>query len=58
MYCNHSLIVPQCAAQSVGAANNLFSNLIKTLLAVQCSLSPAEMWPKDYGRVAKEHGSV
>lgn len=50
--------MPHCAAQSVGTANQLFSNLIQTLLAVQCSLSPSDMWPKDYGKVAKKHGSV
>lgn len=50
-YCNQSLLSPQCAAQSVGAANQLFVSLIQTLLAAQCSLSPPEMWPRDYGKV-------
>ncbi|XP_055296035.1 glucose dehydrogenase [FAD, quinone]-like isoform X2 [Sitodiplosis mosellana] len=42
----------QCSAQSVGPANHLVTTLIQTLLAVQCSISPPEMWPKDYGETA------
>lgn len=57
MLCNQSVIPSQCAAQSVGPANQLFTNLVQTLLAVQCSISPPEMWPKDYGPVALKHGS-
>lgn len=44
--------------QSVGAANQLFSNLVQTILAVQLSLSPPEMWPLDYGEVAKQYGTI
>jgi len=46
----------QCAANSVGAANTLFGLLMQTLIAAQCSLSPAERWPKDYGKTALEEG--
>lgn len=53
---NQSLISSQCTAQSVGAANQLFLNLLQTLLTVQCSISPPQMWPKDYGEIALEHG--
>lgn len=56
MYCNQSFIPPQCARQSVGTANQLFTNLIQTLLAVQCTISPPEMWPKDIGKLALEKG--
>ncbi|XP_055309378.1 glucose dehydrogenase [FAD, quinone]-like [Sitodiplosis mosellana] len=42
-------LAPQCAAQSVGAANQLFGLLIQTLLAAQCSISPPDFWPEDYG---------
>lgn len=47
MVCNRSLIPSYCATQSMGAANQLFANLIQTLLTVQCSISPPEMWPCD-----------
>lgn len=56
MYCNQSLIPPQSARQSVGKANQLFANLIQTLLAVQCSISPPELWPNDIGKFALEKG--
>ncbi|XP_031636392.1 glucose dehydrogenase [FAD, quinone]-like [Contarinia nasturtii] len=39
----------QCAAQSVGAVNQLFGLLIQSILAAQCSISPPEFWPEDYG---------
>lgn len=39
----------QCAAQSVGAANQLFGLLIQTLLAAQCSISSPSLWPEDFG---------
>ncbi|XP_037037098.1 glucose dehydrogenase [FAD, quinone] isoform X3 [Bradysia coprophila] len=49
-------LTSQCAAQSVGPANQLFGLLIQTILAAQCSISPPEMWPKDYGPTAIEKG--
>lgn len=52
---NQNLIAPQCAAQSVGAANQLFATLIQTILAAQCAVSPSEKWPKDYGPTAMKH---
>lgn len=51
-----NLIPPQCAAQSVGTANQLFTTLIQTLLTVQCSVSQRGMWPRDYGRIAAKQG--
>jgi hypothetical protein len=48
----------QCAANSVGAANNLFGILVQTLMAAQCALSPADRWPKDYGPTALEKGNL
>lgn len=47
---------PECAAQSVGPANQLFGLLIQTILAAQCAISPKDMWPKDYGPTALEQG--
>lgn len=47
---------PECAAQSVGPANQLFGLLIQTILAAQCAISPKDMWPKDYGPTAIEQG--
>lgn len=55
-YCNQSLITPHCASQSVGPANQLFLQLAQVLLTAQCSISPPEMWPRDYGPVAIKKG--
>lgn len=55
-YCNESLISPQCSAQSVGASNQLFVTLLQTLLTAHCSISSPNKWPRDYGKVALEHG--
>ncbi|KAG4079631.1 hypothetical protein HA402_010411 [Bradysia odoriphaga] len=43
---------PYCASQSVGLANQLFATLFQALLTAQCSISPPEMWPEDYGKFA------
>lgn len=44
-----NFLTPECAAQSLGPANQLFSLLVQTILAAQCAISPASMWPEDYG---------
>lgn len=49
-------IPQQCAAASVGTANDLFGILFQTLLAAHCALSSADRWPKDYGPTALEKG--
>lgn len=49
-------LAPQCAAQSVGVANQLFGLLIQTLLAAQCSISPPDFWPEDYGEKLSASG--
>lgn len=49
-------IASQCASQSVGPANQLFGLLIQTILAAQCSISPPDLWPKDYGEKFIEEG--
>lgn len=41
--------VTECASQSVGPVNQLFGLLIKTILAAQCSITPPNLWPEDYG---------
>ncbi|XP_055911316.1 glucose dehydrogenase [FAD, quinone]-like [Eupeodes corollae] len=46
----------QCVQQSLGIGNTLVSTLLHTLLAAQCSLSPPELWPKDYGPTYIEKG--
>lgn len=56
MCCNEHFMASQCAGPSVGAANQLFSSLIQTILAFQCSLSPPDMWPKDYGETVLNEG--
>lgn len=43
----------QCAARSLGSANQLVSVLIQSLLASYCSISPP--WPEDYGQIAMEN---
>lgn len=50
------VLSPECAANSVGPANQLFSLLVQTILAAQCGLSPKDTWPKDYGPTAIEQG--
>ena len=47
-----------CAQQSMGIGNTLVSTLLHTLLAAQCSISPPEIWPRDYGPTYIENGSV
>ncbi|XP_310335.4 glucose dehydrogenase [FAD, quinone] isoform X2 [Anopheles gambiae] len=51
-----ALMGGQCAAQSVGPANQLFGLLVQTILAAQCAISPPDMWPKDYGPTALQRG--
>lgn len=58
MDCNHNAMASQCTGESVGPANQMFANLIQTILAVQCSLSPPDMWPKDYGEDALKQGKL
>lgn len=55
MYQNN-FITPQCAAQSVGAANGMFLDLIQALLVAQCNISSPDMWPKDYGSTVLAQG--
>lgn len=46
----------QCASHSTGAGVQLFASLVQTLMATQCAISPPEMWPADYGKIALEKG--
>lgn len=48
----------QCAAQSVGPTNQLFTALIQTILAAHCSISSPDMWPRDYGENILENGII
>lgn len=48
----------QCANHSIGPANQLFGLLLQTLITAQCSISPPDMWPKDFGPTAIEEGKV
>ena len=50
------LLQTQCSATSAGIANTLLGALIQGLLLAQCSISPAEKWPQDYGAKALENG--
>lgn len=51
-----SFVSTQCASQSLGPANQLFSLLIQTILAAQCNISAPEQWPKDHGPHVFENG--
>lgn len=51
-----NFVSDQCAAQSLGPANELFGALVQTILAVQCAISPSHMWPKDFGPTALQNG--
>lgn len=48
VYGNETLLLPQCAARSVGPANQAFMQLIQTLIAAHCSLSSPDIWPKGH----------
>lgn len=52
----HCINGTSCASQSVGPVNQLFSVLVQTLLTFQCSVSPDEMWPTNYGPTAIRDG--
>lgn len=51
-----NFVSQQCASQSLGPANELFGALVQTILAVQCAISPPDLWPKDFGPEALENG--
>lgn len=53
-----SFVSNQCAAQSLGPANELFGALVQTILTVQCAISAPEHWPKDYGPSAMQNGET
>lgn len=49
---------PFCSTLSTGAVTQYMSLLLNYLSASQCSLSPSEMWPIDYGEIALKKGVV
>lgn len=49
-------IPAECAATSIGSANELLLTLFKLLIHAQCQVSPPEMWPQDRGEVALTEG--
>lgn len=49
-------LTAQCAAHSIGPANQLFTLLIQTILSAQCSISSPEKWPNDFAQNAIENG--
>lgn len=53
-----SFVPSQCAAQSLGPANELFGALVQTILTVQCAISAPELWPKDFGPTAMQNGET
>lgn len=55
-----SLVMPsipaECAATSIGSANNLLLTMFKLMIYAQCQVSPPDMWPQDRGEVALKEG--
>lgn len=49
-------LTAQCAAHSIGPANQLLTLLLQTIVSAQCAISPPEKWPADYGLTALEKG--
>ncbi|GAB0093743.1 hypothetical protein DMENIID0001_089170 [Sergentomyia squamirostris] len=45
-----------CANTSIGTVNQYISTLFNTLMVAQCSLSPPDYWPPDYGDIAIKRG--
>lgn len=56
-YSSQNCIPSQCAATSVGTASQLFLALIQTLIASECSTSPSNEWPPNFGDTFKKHGN-
>ncbi|GAB0095741.1 hypothetical protein DMENIID0001_111590 [Sergentomyia squamirostris] len=54
MECNSSPCVTQLTGP--GSVNQYMGLLINSLLLSQCSISPPEMWPEDYGDIAIQEG--
>lgn len=54
--CQNTVLKPACAANSVGAANSLFLELIQALVVAHCNISPSDMWPADYGPTVLAQG--
>lgn len=48
----------QCPEQSAGFGAQLILSMTQAMWATQliCSISPPEMWPKDYGETAVKEG--
>lgn len=57
-HCNQTLLFPQCAAQSVGPGNQMFIQLIQTLMTAHCSIPSPNIWPKDHGPIAAKRDKV
>lgn len=53
-----TLVSAQCASQSIGPANQLFSLLIQTILAAQCNISAPSQYPIDYALHILHNGNV
>lgn len=47
--------LPQCG-RSTGVENQLYQSLMQTMETSECSISPPEYWPRDYGETALNEG--
>lgn len=48
----------QCANHSIGTGNYMFGLLMQSLAQAQCSISPPDKWPKDYGPMSTDKGTI
>ncbi|XP_055698394.1 glucose dehydrogenase [FAD, quinone]-like [Phlebotomus papatasi] len=49
-------LTPPCANNSIGVANQFLPLVLNYLTLSQCSISPSELWPTDYGDIAINNG--
>ncbi|XP_055698398.1 glucose dehydrogenase [FAD, quinone]-like [Phlebotomus papatasi] len=49
-------LTPPCANNSIGVANQYLALVLNYLTLSQCSISPSELWPTDYGDIAINNG--
>lgn len=47
--------ISQGTTHSLGPTNQIFSLLLQTILQTQCSISPPDLWPKDFKPYALEN---
>lgn len=51
-------ITSECAATSVGEANQAIFTLLQLLSSAYCNISSSTMWPQDHGEFVLENGTL